>query len=394
MPVTAIYGLPGRGKSLLMLQRGLKLAEKYRLRLVTNFQLDPVQLAYYCKINNFKWLLENMPKGIFYYVSSNKNFAQFLQIQDAVILLDEMGLYAPSCQSWTLPAEAHNAVANNRKRLQHIIYAAQYPTQVHSSIHKICSEVLYAEGVAVWSDKLRNDRLLFKDVHLFKPAEFEVWHGNPRLRKNPIKSMVLAEKHWKGVISADDAQTFRVYDSFGLLEKQDEKVIADQSFGYQPFVIYPDSNKELSIDQIAAEGYSFEELDQKLDEFYQSDRKKRKAIYEASSNNPFTAWKIVGKVPIDGIHPFQSSLITLWQWMPSDTYKGMVKLDMAITKECLTWSKFDDEMKNSYKMMFRLVMTFILCIFSLLVSGFLPRHPFIFFGSYFLAFYLPTHIFK
>jgi hypothetical protein len=335
MPVTAIYGLPGRGKSLLMLQRGLKLAEKYRLRLVTNFQLDPVQLAYYCKINNFKWLFENMPKGIFYYVSSNKNFAQFLQIQDAVILLDEMGLYAPSCQSWTLPAEAHNAVANNRKRLQHVIYAAQYPTQVHTSIHKICSEVLYAEGVAVWSDKLRNDRLLFKDVHLFKPAEFEVWHGNPRLRKNPIKSMVLAEKHWKGVISADDAQTFRVYDSFGLLEKQDEKVIADQSFGYQPFVIYPDSNKELSIDQIAAEGYSFEELDQKLDEAYQLDRKKRKTIYEASSNNPFTAWKLVGKVPIDGIHHFQSYLINLWQWMPASSYKRLVKLDMAITKKCL-----------------------------------------------------------
>jgi hypothetical protein len=75
-------------------------------------------------------------------VSSNKNFAQFLQIQDAVILLDEMGLYAPSCQSWTLPPEAHNAVANNRKRLQHILFTAQYPAQIHSSIHKICSEIL------------------------------------------------------------------------------------------------------------------------------------------------------------------------------------------------------------------------------------------------------------
>ncbi len=66
MPVTAIYGLPGRGPSLLMLQRGLKLAEKHRLRLVNNFQLDPVPLAYYCQINNFKWLLKNMPNGIFY----------------------------------------------------------------------------------------------------------------------------------------------------------------------------------------------------------------------------------------------------------------------------------------------------------------------------------------
>jgi hypothetical protein len=99
-------------------------------------------------------------------------------------------------------------------------------------------------------------------------------------------------------------------------------------------------------------------------------------------------------VPIDGIHPFQSSLINLWQWMPASSYKGLVKLDMAITKECLTWSKFDDEMKKSYKMMFRLVISFIFCIFSLLLIGFLPRHPFIVFGFYFLAFYLPTHIFK
>jgi hypothetical protein len=88
MPVTGVYGLPGRGKSLWMLQWGLKLAEKYQLRVVTNFQLDPVQLAYYLKINDFKWLLDNMPRGVFYYVSSNKNFAQFLQIPNAVILLD------------------------------------------------------------------------------------------------------------------------------------------------------------------------------------------------------------------------------------------------------------------------------------------------------------------
>src|SRR6478672_11567734 len=150
-----------------MLQHGLRIAEKYKLRLVTNFNLDPLPLAYYCKINNLKWLWENIPKGIIYYVSSNKNFAQFLQIRRAVILLDEMGLYAPSAQSWTLPAEAFNAVANNRKMCQHIVYAAQYPTQVHSSLHQICSEILYAEGTTIWSEELGNERLLFKDCHLF-----------------------------------------------------------------------------------------------------------------------------------------------------------------------------------------------------------------------------------
>jgi hypothetical protein len=147
------------------------IAEKHRCKLVTNFVLDPLHLAYYCKVNNLKWLWENIPKGIIYYVSANKNFAQFLQISNAVILLDEMGLYAPSAQFWTLPPEAFNAIANNRKRAQHIVYTAQYPSQVHSSIHQVCSDILYAEGISLWDNKLKNDRLVFKDVHRFGPSE-------------------------------------------------------------------------------------------------------------------------------------------------------------------------------------------------------------------------------
>jgi len=229
-----------------MLQHGLRIAEKYKLKLVTNFLLDPLNLAYYCKINNLKWLWENIPTGIIYHVSSNKNFAQSLQIQYAVILIEEMGLYAPSCKSWTLPAEAFNAVSNNRKRLQHIVYAAQYPSQVHSSVHQICSEILYAEGVSVWDDKLRNDRLLFKDVHCFGPSEFQVWFRDPKVRKNPIKVWVLANKHWKGIISAFDAQTFRVYDSLALLEEQDGQFSEKNDFGYQAFIIDSACSIEIS----------------------------------------------------------------------------------------------------------------------------------------------------
>jgi hypothetical protein len=91
-----------------------------------------------------------------------------------------MGLYAPSAQSWTLPPEAFNAVANNRKMCQHIVYCAQYPSQVHSSLHDICSEILYAEGQTIWDEKLGNERLLFKDCHLFMPSEFRVWFRDPK----------------------------------------------------------------------------------------------------------------------------------------------------------------------------------------------------------------------
>ncbi len=397
MPFTAIYGLPGRGKSLLMLQRALLLAEKYRLRIVSNFQLDPIQLAYYCKINNYKWLMKNIPNGIIYYVSANKNFAQFLQIKDAVIILDEMGLYAPSCQSWTLPAEAFNAVANNRKLLQHIIYAAQYPSQVHSSVHQICSEVLYAEGLVVWCDKLRNDRLVFKDVHQFKPSEFEVWFRDPKVRKNPIKSIVLAEKHWKGVINCADAQTFRVYDSFGLLEKQDDAVILDTAYGYKPFILDPKTDSEISMKEVSDQGRSFKQLEEKLDNYYKAARnsKKRKRIYEATGEDPFIAWKLVGDIPICGIHPLQKQFIKLWHWLPAASYPGLVKIDMLVTREFKIWNRLDNETQKSYKLMFKILIGSLLLLSGLILSAILSmKHPLVLCAIYFGSLYVPNKLVK
>jgi Zonular occludens toxin (Zot) len=398
VPFTAIYGLPGRGKSLLMLQHGLRIAEKYRLRLVTNFCLDPLSLAYYCKINNLFWLFENIPKGIVYYVSANKNFAQFLQIKNAVILLDEMGLYAPSAQSWTLPPEAFNAVANNRKRAQHIVYAAQYPSQVHSSIHQICSEILYAEGMAIWDNELRNDRLLFKDVHLFGPSEFEVWFRDPKIRKNPVKVWVLATKHWKGIINGIDAQTFKVYDSFGLLEEQDletSKFARKTDFGYYPYVIDSASSMEVSSNDLLDSGYTFSEVEQKLDEFYKADRFKKKRIYEANNNHPFVAWKLEGDIPFPGIHHFQAQMIVFWQLLPAASYEGLKKLDLAITKEWQVWQKMDKSMKDGYKFSWNFFVGLIFWIgFSILMNLFLPKNPIIFLAIMFFSFYLPTKIFK
>jgi hypothetical protein len=395
MPFTAIYGLPGRGKSLLMLQHGLRIAEKYKLRLVTNFNLDPLALAYYCKINNLKWLWDNIPKGIIYYVSSNKNFAQFLQIPRAVILLDEMGLYAPSAQSWTLPAEAFNAVANNRKMAQHIVYAAQYPSQVHSSLHQICSEILYAEGIAIWSEELGNDKLLFKDVHLFMPSEFEVWFRDPKVRKNPIKVWVLATKHWKGIISALDAHTFRVYDSFGLLEKQDDKILQQTGFSYQPYVIDSISSLETSAQDILDGGFNFDEIEEKLDQYYKADKFKKKRIYEASNNYPFVAWKLHGDIPFPGPHFFQSKLIFLWTILPAASYFGLKKLDLRITGECLKWQTMDSQLKQQYKLQWRIFIGFIFWIISLFITNItFFNHPLIFLIFSFMSFYLPTQMFK
>ena len=201
------------------------------------------------------------------------------------------------------------------------------------------SLILYAEGLAVWDDKLKNERLMFKDVHLFQPAEFEVWFRDPKIRKNPVKAWVLALKHWKGVINALDAQTFLVYDSFALLEEQDldaSKFVNVSEFGYAPYVIDSSSREISSADMIEA-GSTFQQIEDILDTFYKAEKFKKKKIYEANNNHPFVAWKLQGEIPFSGSHPLQKYIFRLWQLLPAATYPGLKRLDLRCTQEFIIW---------------------------------------------------------
>jgi len=151
------------------------------------------------------------------------------------------------------------------------------------------------------------------------------------------------------------------------------------------------------MEEVAASGYSFKMLEEKLDEFYKerSNSKKRKKIFEATGDDPFIAWKLVGDIPICGIHPFQKHFTKLWYWLPAASYPGMVRLDMAATREFKAWKRLDVETKKSYKLMFKNLIGASIFIFSLIVSAILSiKHPLILCAFYFGSFYLPNKLVK
>jgi len=287
-------------------------------------------------------------------------------------------LSAPSAQSWTLPPEAFNAIANNRKRAQHIVDAAQYPSQVHSSIHQICSNILYAEGMAVWDAQLRNEKLVFKDVHLFQPAEFEVWFRDPNIRKNPVKVWVLALKHWQGIINGLDAQTFRVYDSCGLLEEQDlaaSKFANVSDFGSAPYIIDSASFLEISSGDLVEVGRTFKEIEDILDTFYKAEKFQTKKIYEANNNYPFVAGKLQGNLPFSGSHPWQKYIFRLWKLLPAATYPGLKRWDLRCTQEFINWDALSQSDRDNFRGFF---ITIVSLILGFSVFSFLPfKHPLI-----------------
>ncbi|MEG4855736.1 hypothetical protein QUB10_33365, partial [Microcoleus sp. B5-D4] len=172
-------------------------------------------------------------------------------------------------------------------------------------------------------------------------------------------------------------------------------VSLDKTFGYQPYIIDSACSLELSAQNLLDEGHTFDEIEQKLDQYYKADRFKKKRIYEASNNYPFVAWKLEGQIPFPGPHIFQKKLISLWNMLPAASYPGLKKLDLRITKECLTWDKLDRESQEGYKIMLRLVIGFLLCFISLFViNTFLFRNPLLVFVCCAGSFYLPIQMFK
>lgn len=152
------------------------------------------------------------------------------------------------------------------------------------------------------------------------------------------------------------------------------------------------------MEEVAANGFSFKMLEEKLDEFYKeknNSKGKRKKIYEAIGDDPFIAWKLVGDIPICPIHPLQKQLTKLWYFLPAASYPGMVKIDMLATREFKAWGKMNIETKKSYKLMFKILIGASMFISSLIVSAiFSIKHPLILCAFYFASFYVPNKLVK
>jgi len=88
-----------------------------------------------------------------------------------------------------------------------------------------------------------------------------------------------------------------------------------QFFGYQPYIIDPSTYAEISASEIVAKGYSIRDIEQRIDDHYQTERFKKKRIYEASNAGayPFVAWKLVGLVPFPGSHFLSNKINFLWE---------------------------------------------------------------------------------
>ncbi|NES65600.1 MAG: hypothetical protein F6K24_10230 [Okeania sp. SIO2D1] len=235
MSIAAIYGKQRRGKSLFAVYYGLFLAQKYQKRLVANFPLKPMEVALYCRLMNYTWLSSHLGRGIIHFVRVNDtaDLIRLFKLPDAVIVFDEAAVYLPSRGStYNTPTALREAFVQVGHDFQHLLFIAQNQEQVDSALRSQAEEVFHCSGTLRYSHLLRNDALLFKTVHRFEPDGYEVYNRDPKIRRNPLKVRILANKSWTGFLKASDAFIFRLYDSFIKLSSQKSDGSSDDFLFY------------------------------------------------------------------------------------------------------------------------------------------------------------------
>jgi hypothetical protein len=235
MGISAVYGLPGKGKSQFMTYYGIYLANKYRKRLVTNYALNPYRLARYCRYMGYTWLLKNFNKDTIFYVSCDDNLSSMLKIDNAIVCIDEMGIYLPARGSTnTTPKTLLKDFCQVRHDCQFLIYAAQSENQVDIALRNLTEEVFWCNGTSVFDEHLNNQKLIYRTVRRFTTDAFAQFMSDPKLRKNPLKTKILANKSWAGMLTASDLFLFSIYSSFDRLEGQ-KLSFSSNLLRYEPF---------------------------------------------------------------------------------------------------------------------------------------------------------------
>lgn len=370
MPVAAVYGLPGKGKSLFLCQYVLTISDKYRKPIVCNFQFKPSHLAQLAKMMNLSWVLKNIGDGIIYYVNPNLGFQDMLVVPDAVICIDEVALYAPRKDGGT-PMSIRNGLSMSRKLSQYIVFSCQYPAQIDEGLKDYVDEVFYCNGTTVWSEEFRNEALILKNCKRFTQENFKVWYSDPKIKRNPVKSKILANKTWQGILSCTDAMTFAAYNSFVDFRKMKSKLpdsdaIADE----YPYCLLSSSVKhrldywpqEILITPLVQ--------DESLDTFYKSDIpdhedqeddiynqvQSGRTTYSSYSKKPPTRrqieqdittrprtlviWRIWGNNRIF-LHKHSNFMTKLYSKLPKKSLPGLIKLDKLLRN--LSLGKYKNE---------------------------------------------------
>ncbi|MEQ8755837.1 MAG: zonular occludens toxin domain-containing protein [Coleofasciculus sp. G1-WW12-02] len=223
MSLTLLCGLPGSGKSLYLLQLGARLANKFRLGIVTNVPLDYVAFRRYCGMCGYHWLGHQIDTHNVVSKPGLESADELYSYHNCICIVDELGIFFNAREYAKMSKKVIYDLAQHRKSGLHIVGACQYFEQVDRSFRQLCNTAIHCSGITVYDRHLRNEKLIWKNYFWFTPKNYESWMADKKAQRPGPGGFVrtrfqYTQKVESGRLKAVDYQAFKCFKSFNRLE--------------------------------------------------------------------------------------------------------------------------------------------------------------------------------
>lgn len=206
--IYAFIGLPGSGKSYSLIEYGFQLAEKQKRHIVTNYVLDEAEAYKYCRKRGMHWLAHQFRLGKWQFDTRPH---KMLGYANAVVMLDEAGIFLNSRNWADIPKEFIVNVCQQRKIGTDLLWTAQSDEMADANLRRLTNFYILVNSIGGKELKLGPLRWFWGGLHfrrMFDPFGLQRFRTDGKLWK-----------HTLGVkVSRFDPEVFKVFDSFVRLE--------------------------------------------------------------------------------------------------------------------------------------------------------------------------------
>ena len=224
MTITAICGDIGSGKSFKQLHYGLQQVNKKRKRLVTNFELNMVELRKYAGMMRYGWLAHIIDTKQIAVMDTVQSLSDILKHSDSLVLLDEAGIFLNTREFSKTPKSLLMDLAQSRKFGCDLVYCAQFDDQVDKQFRMLTQYFVQCQASTIYDKRMRRPRMITKNYFIFTADKYHTWAGNSKDRANFVRTWMMSFDYHGGWLSRSDKQLFNCFDSFVRLDHQSASV--------------------------------------------------------------------------------------------------------------------------------------------------------------------------
>lgn len=188
--VFAFTGHFGVGKTLLMTEQAIKMAEKYHLRIVANYEINYQAARRYCYHKGYKWFQS------FGVITYQPDLYKLLHYNNSIILLDEAGVELFSRSFGGKEGQKRIELFDRLFRIRHfgsyLFYACQKHSQVDKQFRDMTHCWVWCRGFQKFDLFMRRSRLYARSAYAFSDIAYEEFLEE-RLAGKMLRTLLLSE---------------------------------------------------------------------------------------------------------------------------------------------------------------------------------------------------------